>query len=427
MSIETSFDRAQYPIPNNIFQTGKIGNLMTLRCTPVVGGDSYSTSLVGSLRLSAMRRFLTLDATVDICTFYVPHRHIYGDEWIRFLTDGASTPDSPNVLAGTRNLNLSGAGALAISMDDTVESSKDFNIPKWRFDGYFNIYNNYFKRPTENDYDPSIGLAYPFACCHLKNMWSVPLPDFDEQNLTIDTSAGLNIFELNEQQARLHVDQSRAYFTQRFRDIVDSLGGSTTADVDDRPTLIGRTTFHTSGYDVDGTSETSLGQYVGRSSCSFEHNVPRFYCREHGAVWTVAVVRFPTVVDSENHYLDFRVPSYEEMVLDPVMVGNMPPVTIKNSDIFSGTSTPRVNEFKVPYGAWYREHPNYVSDKFNKSQGFPFIPQPPDSYQNFYVYPDYYNEIFQSQQFEHWQIFARDNSTVIRTIPTARDSMMASE
>src|SRR4051812_20075578 len=40
---------------------------------------------VGALRLSPLRRGLAIDSTVDIFTFYVPHRHVYGEQWILLL------------------------------------------------------------------------------------------------------------------------------------------------------------------------------------------------------------------------------------------------------------------------------------------------------------------------------------------------------
>src|SRR5256885_12252114 len=43
---------------------------------------------VGALRLSPLRRGLAIDSTVDMCTFYVPHRHVYGEQWIKFMKDG---------------------------------------------------------------------------------------------------------------------------------------------------------------------------------------------------------------------------------------------------------------------------------------------------------------------------------------------------
>src|SRR3989442_1450604 len=47
----------------------------------------FEMDAVGALRLSPLRRGLAIDSTVDIFTFYVPHRHVYGEQWIKFMKD----------------------------------------------------------------------------------------------------------------------------------------------------------------------------------------------------------------------------------------------------------------------------------------------------------------------------------------------------
>src|SRR2546429_583559 len=66
----------------------QIGRLITISTTPVIAGDSFKMDAVGALRLSPLRRGLAIDSTVDIFTFYVPHRHVYGEQWIKFMKDG---------------------------------------------------------------------------------------------------------------------------------------------------------------------------------------------------------------------------------------------------------------------------------------------------------------------------------------------------
>src|SRR5204863_4063922 len=56
-----------------------------------------SSDLVGALRLSPLRRGLAIDSTVDIFTFYVPHRHVYGEQWIKFMKDGVNATPLPTV------------------------------------------------------------------------------------------------------------------------------------------------------------------------------------------------------------------------------------------------------------------------------------------------------------------------------------------
>src|SRR5207247_10016363 len=65
------------------FLAGQIGRLITISTTPVIAGDSFEMDAVGALRLSPLRRGLAIDSTVDIFTFYVPHRHVYGEQWIK--------------------------------------------------------------------------------------------------------------------------------------------------------------------------------------------------------------------------------------------------------------------------------------------------------------------------------------------------------
>src|SRR2546421_198011 len=56
----------------------------------------------------------------------------------------------------------------------------------------------------------------------------------------------------------------RDYFMQRYHDVISSFGGKTSYDADNRPLLVMRSNLWASGYDVDGTDQTSLGQFSGR-------------------------------------------------------------------------------------------------------------------------------------------------------------------
>src|SRR5437667_2834705 len=58
---------------------------------------AYEMDAVGALRLSPLRRGLAIDSTVDIFTFYVPHRHVYGEQWIKFMKDGVNATPLPTV------------------------------------------------------------------------------------------------------------------------------------------------------------------------------------------------------------------------------------------------------------------------------------------------------------------------------------------
>src|SRR5436190_12870724 len=56
--------------------------------------ELYSLSLHDALPIC---RGLAIDSTVDIFTFYVPHRHVYGEQWIKFMKDGVNATPLPTV------------------------------------------------------------------------------------------------------------------------------------------------------------------------------------------------------------------------------------------------------------------------------------------------------------------------------------------
>src|SRR5436853_204929 len=84
------------------------------------------------------------------------------------------------------------------------------------------------------------------------------------------------------------------------------LGGKTSYDADNRPLLVMRSNLWASGYDVDGTDQTSLGQFSGRVQQTYKHSVPRFFVPEHGTMFTLALVRFPPTATKEIQYLNAK-------------------------------------------------------------------------------------------------------------------------
>src|SRR5437764_14003649 len=75
------------------------------------------------------------------------------------------------------------------------------------------------------------------------------------------STTSIDIMGLQAAYANLHTDQERDYFMQRYHDVISSFGGKTSYDADNRPLLVMRSNLWASGYDVDGTDQTSLGQF----------------------------------------------------------------------------------------------------------------------------------------------------------------------
>src|SRR5580704_18690019 len=96
-NIQTGAERMPHDLSHLGFLAGQIGRLLTISTTPVIAGDFFEMDAVGALRLSPLRRGLTIDSTVDIFTFYVSNRHVYCEQWLKFKQDGVNITPLPTV------------------------------------------------------------------------------------------------------------------------------------------------------------------------------------------------------------------------------------------------------------------------------------------------------------------------------------------
>src|SRR5262247_4898670 len=96
-NIQTGAERMPHALSHLRFLAGQIGRLITISTTSVIAGDSFEMNAVGALRLSPLRRGLAIVSTVDIFTFYVPHRHAYGEQSIKITKDDDNATPLPPV------------------------------------------------------------------------------------------------------------------------------------------------------------------------------------------------------------------------------------------------------------------------------------------------------------------------------------------
>src|SRR5690606_38534588 len=96
-NIQTGGERMPHELSHLGFLAGQIGRLITISTTPVIAGDSFEMDAAGDLPLFPLLRCLAIDATVVIFTSYVPHRHGYGEQSIKFMKDGVNASPLPTV------------------------------------------------------------------------------------------------------------------------------------------------------------------------------------------------------------------------------------------------------------------------------------------------------------------------------------------
>lgn len=421
-------ERGLYDLSHFTFMQGRIGRLQTLTTIPVCAGDSIELSLQGVLRLSPLRRNLTVDALCDLFVFYQPHRHAYGEDWENFILQGTDESITfPTVDFSTNTLEHYGTCRLT-----------GVN-PKWIVTMYNRIWNRYFRVPsddasilTDTDISPAPDLNYARfgkLCARLKKIWTTGVDittDASDREVAAASST-MDILDLARVQARYRSEQLRDWFGRRYTDILEAnFGGSAGTDADERPTLLMRNTAYLSGYDVDGTDDASLGTFSGKSVTVANIGIPRRFIPEHGAIMVMALVRFPTIHQDETHYLIKKSqPTYIEISGDGALWENEPPINHQVQDFFTNNSSTQ-SLATMPYGQWYREHPNIVHDGYRELTGFPFLNNAPTSLDTArYVQDLDYSSTFQTEQQGHWQMQGRVDVMAHRSIPGPLVSVFA--
>src|SRR5258706_12731166 len=96
-NIQTGAERMPHDLSHLGFLAGQIGRLITISTTSFIAGDSFEMDAVGALCGSPLRRGRAIDSTVDLFTFYVPHRNVRAEQWIKFRRDGVTATPLPTV------------------------------------------------------------------------------------------------------------------------------------------------------------------------------------------------------------------------------------------------------------------------------------------------------------------------------------------
>lgn len=425
-----SMPRFIYDLGSDVATVGKVGLLHALTAYPVVAGDSLEISFSGLYRMSPLVRQMFIDAQVDICAFYIPHRHIHSN-WPDFVREGydeAQTLGSDTMASGV-TLNCLGA-----------YTNPSTAYPRWFTRGLIKIWNYYFRDPSDSagvladDYFTTLTSAstdtmyYGLPVCHLPRLFNTNV------NSTLSTSdyrlalegGEVNLLSMSDLQGRLQTEVSREFFDLRYNDILKySFGTGATIDQDQRPELLGMNSQYISGYDVNGTDSGNLGIFAGKGLGVITLNVPKRTFMEHGTVWITSVLRFPPVLFREQHYLLGKAePTYADIAGDPEIVERKAPVSLLASDIVVGGGSTVLGS--MPFAQWYRTHPSFAHDHFQVISGHPFLVFAPSTRVDA-VYCDSsdYAGIFRDVQLGHFQIYGRFSTEKQSYIPGPKTSIFA--
>jgi len=455
--------RNQYNLSHIAHLAGHIGRVQTISVIPVTAGDSIQARIDGIVRLAATRKEIVSECQIDICAFYVKHRHVLGNqEWIDAMS---MSPQQP--------LNVFPTYPVAAEYRDPFYlgiKQCGANINSALMRGYNYIMGRYFFVPNVNtngemgsiiinNGDPSQLDFYPTSSTGHANMrkygaLAARLPHIlngfnslnqygssglnaefssSDYGVVINDSAPnvglLDIRDLAQIQGRYKTVQQKNWFASYYTDILEErFGTSVNTDADMRPDYLGRTTQYISGQDVNGTDDATLGSYVGKTLDRVSFNMPRRVFPEHGNVWIMAVLRYPMLHTKEQHpLLANYAPDGQLLLGDPELWSNEPTIPFDPSQWLAGGSiyTPGPNQ-SVPYGQEYRYQPNRVHPNFETIPGYPFTQwDTVNIYDWLYYKNEEYKDTFQTTQIGQWQAHLRVNATRYSNIPGGATSIFA--
>lgn len=438
-------ERELYDLGHYSHTCGKLGRLQTLTCVPVVAGDSFEMDCVTIIRLAALRKEIVAESVVDICGFYVPHRHVYDpQDWIAYVQGGWDTTVTlpsftlPNFTTDQYNDWL-GIGFAGVGM------------PLWALQGYNMIWDRYYRVPSMdrltsyNDFPTGTTTEaedirkYGRRCARLPTTWNDAVKvsggtgaqafrDLTSADYSVPSATVLDLQDLAEVQGRYKSEINRTWFTERYKDVLERQWNTTVnIDADERPEMLFREQVNMSGSDVDGTDDATLGQYVGKTIVRINIEMPRKHFAEHGAFWIMALVRWPSVhVWEQNYMTGFLSPDPKQLLADPDIWPKLAPQQAGNQWFGANVAYPIDPNFQRPYGQWYRAMNNRVHRNFADIPGYPFLKR---SFANWeevmYYQPGDYDDVFQTSQLGHWQAHTNCKIDALRHIPPVNASVYA--
>lgn len=420
-------NRFTYDLSAFTYMVGNIGQLQTLMTVPVIAGDSMSIDFAGVFRLSALRQNLQLDAQVDLFGFFVPYRHVYGSNWTDFIIAGKDE----GVTFTTRTLT----GSTQIFGTHTTAGA---TVPLWLTQGYLNIFNRYFKHPSDTDYaasyfdaiaDADSRLDYGLRCGFIKRIWNTPVTAdvtaADYRFALVDTDK-IDLLTMASTKGLLKSERRREFFAHRYNEIIHAQWGArVNTDADQRPELLFHQVGFVGGQDVMGTDDATLGKYTGVAKSVNGMSIPRKFFAEHGTIWIMALLRFPSVHTLEVPYLAQKSqPTYAEIAGDPEVLGRQAPVTLNLSEYLLGSAL--TDAGIIPYAQWYREGTNRVHKLYRTVSGHPFIEGLFSASDDLrYIPISEYADVFTSSALAQWQCSGKVVITADRVVPEVSSSIFA--
>ena len=437
---------------------GVIGRLQTVFNMPVLANSTVSINLLGNFKLSQLRRWLALDAHIHLAFYFVKHRWCYDGSgatttWDTFIKNSLTSEHSSASTLETIQLNVPSTvnhHADWLGLPVTVKSSGADTVPAHYVKGYNKIWNRWYRVPNntderDEDYLPTLSdspeVLYGAKVARLPNFWNTGVNTTRlNADPTITESGGagtMTLLDIANIQAEYQDDLDRDWFSHRYKDLMASKWGSNgiTNEVDDNQAeLLMDSSQWASGIDIHGTDSASLGNYVGKTQQLVSIQMPPRYFNEHGMIWCVMAVRFPSICSTEAHYTALNTLTADNFLGYPEIARSKPPIEITEGDCFADGDTDSFG--KVPYMNWFRYNNNRITEGMD-AEGFPFLRSDDINASTSFDQVTYeaasstgvpftQDRFFAAtSELKHWNMVSKAEIEVRSPLPTASESIFA--
>ena len=448
-----NYPRQVYQPTTLSFQPLKIGRIRVLQQIPVAALDSISLKMAIKVKMATLRRASVLSPSMTIAAFATPFRHIY-ENWVDFITQGINENLNLAQWQNTtgKNIEFLGQYIPATGIRNT--------IPLHTIAPYNKIWNRYWRLPTDDNADKTLGgirgagigkldgtdfmdttddtLRYGAVACQMPCQWNSGLQNYDVSaaDREVDISANrLDVVDLQQVKAKYGSLQERAFFAaeDRYTSIMRAVYGTKTShiniDADERSELLAMSDNYLGSNDTAIVDQSGAGKSTGRTGGEIMFSIPPKFFPEHSVITIMAVLRYPQIIQGEvNPLMAIPNPSYLKIGNDPKLMSNQPPEALNPREWFANIPASNSNDWgTVPYGAEWRSLPQGIVDSsYERLDGFPFLgPEALHAGKNvFYCEPSFYDKIFMApNQLGHAQVATENQWNIKRLTPEAMDSI----
>lgn len=260
---------------DHYFTKGSMYRLIPTLIKPVFPGERVEINLRGTLESDVIAA-LRAPAVVSSYAFYVPNRLVW-DDWVEFICDPDTAKTIPTVNFATNQFEE--IGELAGTLVSLARRALKLTYNEFFGDDSFGTHA-WYSDPTA---DTAQNSMLPLKTVN-QLLSSIAL-DTDQPNDNYTVVS--NTIELTEFRRRLKVNarqNKQRVGGEKYVDALRRYGVDLREDVTSRPELLHRSSEVVYPQEVFNTSDTGLGDRVGRFRVAVNFATKRKFCMEHGHI-----------------------------------------------------------------------------------------------------------------------------------------------